>query len=51
MDDGLGEVVVGLAEGITSFDPPRRYRKGCWWLTAIVVVVAVIAVIVMVDWQ
>lgn len=49
VEEVAGAVIEVLAEGIegiSSFDPPRRHRKGCWWLVCIFLAVGVIAVIV-----
>ncbi len=35
-----------LLSGITPDDAPKRYRKGCWWLTFIILALVVIAGIV-----
>lgn len=40
------EVAIEVAASVTPEDMPKRYRKGCRWLTFIIMALAVIAVIV-----
>jgi hypothetical protein len=47
MIEEAAEVAADVVlSGITPEDSPKRYRKGCWWLTWIVLAAAGIALIV-----
>lgn len=40
------DVAIEVAVSVTPDDMPKRYRKGCIWLTFIILALVVIAVIV-----
>jgi len=53
IEDAVGgavEVAVEvLADGISPNDMPKRYRKGCWWLTFIVAAIGIALLII--SWR
>jgi hypothetical protein len=40
------EVAIEVVASAAPDNMPKRYRKGCWWLTFIILALAVTAVIV-----
>lgn len=46
VEDVVGGAIEVLASGLTPDDAPKRYRKGCWWLTWIVLALAAVTIAV-----
>ncbi len=52
IEDAVGgavEVAIETLATISPEDAPKRYRKGCWWLTGIVAAIGIALIVI--SWR